>query len=120
MTILKLKRVYLPPASRDGCRVLVDRMWPRGLTKKKAAVDYWLKDVAPSIKLRQWLGHDPEKWTGFRRRYTAELRANRMATKALHAILKSRTTVTLLFGAHDEEHNQAVVLAAYLRRSLRD
>ncbi len=120
MTLLKLKRVYLPPVSRDGCRVLVDRMWPRGLTKKKAAVDHWLKDVAPSTKLRQWFGHDPEKWTEFRRRYTAELRANKTPVQALREILKSHATVTLLFGAHDEEHNQAMVLAAYLRRSLRN
>ncbi len=120
MTTLKLKRVYLPATSNDGYRVLVDRIWPRGMTKKKAAVDHWLKDVAPSTKLRQWFGHDPEKWSEFRRRYTDELRANKTPVQALREILKSHATVTLLFGAHDEEHNQAVALAAYLRRSLRN
>ena len=119
MTTLKLKRVYLPPASRDGFRVLVDRVWPRGLTKKKAAVDYWDREVAPTTKLRQWFGHEPEKWPEFKRRYTAELRANRAAVKTLRDILKAHSTVTILFGAHDEERNQAVVLTAHLRRSLR-
>lgn len=119
MTTLKLKRVYLPAASRDGYRVLVDRIWPRGVTKKKAVVDHWDREVAPSTKLRQWFGHEPEKWPEFRRRYMAELRANKAAVKALRDIIKAHSTVTILFGAHDEERNQAVVLAIYLRRSLR-
>jgi len=119
MKTLKVKRVYLPVANRDGFRVLVDRLWPRGLTKKKAAVAHWAKDVAPSSTLRQWFGHDPYRWPEFKRRYAAELRANRPAIKALRGILKAHATVTLLFGAHDEEYNQAVVLATYLRRGLR-
>jgi len=119
MTTLKLERVYLPATSHDGYRVLVDRIWPRGLTKMKAAVDYWDREVAPSTGLRQWFGHDPNRWPEFKRRYTAELRANKTAVKALREILRAHAKVTLLFGAHDEEHNQAVVLAAYLRRGLR-
>lgn len=119
MTNIKLKRVYLPPARGDGFRVLVDRVWPRGLTKKKAAVDYWDREVAPTTKLRQWFGHEPEKWLEFKHRYTAELRANKPAIKTLRDILKAHATVTILFGAHDEERNQAVVLAAYLKRRLR-
>jgi uncharacterized protein YeaO (DUF488 family) len=115
MKTLKVKRVYLPVATRDGCRVLVDRLWPRGLTKKKAAIDHWARDVAPSTRLRQWSSHDPERWPEFKRRYAAELRANPQAVKALRDILQSRTTVTLLFGARDEEHNNAVALAAHLR-----
>ncbi|HEX5340551.1 MAG TPA: DUF488 domain-containing protein [Gammaproteobacteria bacterium] len=119
MTTLKIKRVYLPAATRDGCRVLVDRIWPRGLTKQKAAVDHWLKDVAPSTALRQWFGHDPERWLEFKRRYAAELRANKPVLKSLREILKTHASVTLLFAAHDEAHNNAVALAAYLKRSIR-
>jgi len=119
MTTLEVKRLYLPAANRHGFRVLVDRLWPRGLTKKKATVAHWAKDVAPSSTLRQWFGHDPNRWPEFKRHYAAELRANRPAVKALRGILKSHATVTLLFGAHDEGHNQAVVLAAYLRRGSR-
>jgi uncharacterized protein YeaO (DUF488 family) len=89
------------------------------VTKKKAVVDHWDREVAPSTKLRQWFGHEPEKWPEFRRRYMAELRANKAAVKALRDIIKAHSTVTILFGAHDEERNQAVVLAIYLRRSLR-
>ena len=118
MTTLKLKRVYLPATTRDGYRVLVDRIWPRGVTKMKAAVDYWDREVAPSTKLRQWFGHETEKWPEFKRRYTAELKANKSSVKVLREILKSHKTVTLLFGARDEAHNQAVVLVSYLRRSL--
>jgi len=119
MTTLKLKRVNLPATSRDGYRVLVDRIWPRGMTKLKAAVDYWDREVAPSTRLRQWFGHVPERWPEFKRRYTAELRANKAAIKTLRDIIKVHSTVTILFGAHDEERNQAVVLAAFLHRSLR-
>ena len=106
---VKIKRVYEPPDERDGKRILVDRLWPRGLSKQSAKIDLWLKDIAPSTQLRTWFGHDPGKWVDFQKRYRAELREDYEAL----AILKSEVAqgpVTLLYGAKDEEHNQAVVL----------
>ena len=110
---IQLKRVYAPPAPEDGVRILVDRLWPRGLSKEKAAVDHWMKEIAPSAELRRWFGHDPDRWAEFRRRYMAELRQH---TGLLDQIreLASEGRVTLLFGAHDQEHNDAVVLAEVL------
>ena len=110
---VRVKRVYAPPASDDGFRVLVDRIWPRGISKADAALDLWLKDVAPSTELRQWFGHDPERMTEFTSRYTAELDANPAATE-LRALAADHDRITLVYSAHDERHNQAVVLAAYL------
>lgn len=114
---LRLKRVYESAASEDGVRILIDRLWPRGLTKEKAAVDHWMKDIAPSAELRKWFGHDPDRWTEFRRRYMEELRQH---TALLDQIrhLASGGTVTLLFGAHDEEHNDAVVLREVLMKGM--
>lgn len=114
--IIKLKRVYEKPEPADGKRILVDRLWPRGLTKEKAKVDLWLKDIAPSTELRKWFGHDPKKWRGFRRRYESELK--RHAEQV--ALIKRRAraeTVTLLYGARDQKHNEAVVLKQFLERS---
>ena len=110
---LRLKRVYELAAPDDGVRILVDRLWPRGLSKEKAAVDDWLKDVAPSAELRKWFGHDPNRWPEFRRRYLAELRKSGALLEQI-CDLASRGKVTLLFGAHDEEHNDAVVLREVL------
>jgi uncharacterized protein YeaO (DUF488 family) len=110
---LRLKRVYEPAASDDGVRVLVDRLWPRGLTKEKAAVDHWMKDVAPSSELRKWFGHAPDRWTEFKRRYKGELRQHKDLLDDISK-LASQGTVTLLFAAHDEEHNDAVVLREVL------
>lgn len=107
-----LKRVYDPPARSDGERVLVDRLWPRGLSKSKARVDVWLKDVAPSHELRQWFGHDPGKWTEFKKRYHAELRDN-PAVSQLRA-LSRQGDITLLYAARDQLHNEAVVLKQLL------
>jgi uncharacterized protein YeaO (DUF488 family) len=109
---LKLKRVYEAPADEDGLRILVDRVWPRGLTKQKAALDAWVKEAAPSTELRKWFGHKPERWPVFRKRYKQELKAN-PALKDLAALVKGKRA-TLLFGTHDEERNQAVVLAEVL------
>lgn len=108
---LALKRVYDAPEPGDGTRVLVERLWPRGLSKERAHVDLWLKDVAPSHELRTWFGHDPEKFAEFRRRYQAEL-ASETGQKALATLreLAQREPVTLVFAAHDTEHNNAVVL----------
>src|SRR5215213_897221 len=106
---LRLKRAYEPAASADGVRVLVDRLWPRGLRKADAAIDRWMRDVAPSTELRQWFGHDPERWPEFHRRYTRELRQQAGAVDELRD-LALRGPVTLVFAAHDEAHNQAIVL----------
>ena len=109
-----IKRVYEEAADADGFRVLVDRLWPRGVSKEKAKLDLWAKDVAPTTALRQWFGHDPAKWDEFGKRYTAELAANHAALAALADALKGRPMVTLVYGAKDEEHNQAVVLREVL------
>ena len=111
---LAIKRVYDPPESSDGVRVLVDRLWPRGLTKAKAKIDRWEKQLAPSDELRRWFGHDPAKWSGFRKRYAHELGANSELVRQLAAGAR-RGRVTLLYAARDEEHNNAVVLAALLK-----
>lgn len=108
-----LKRVYEAPAKTDGTRILVDRLWPRGLSKDKASVDLWLKEIAPSTELRKWFGHDPEKWEEFQRRYRAELKANGDAVSELRAALADGPA-TLVYGAKDKAHNDAVVLADYL------
>jgi uncharacterized protein YeaO (DUF488 family) len=108
------KRVYEPAAESDGQRVLVDRLWPRGIKKDDAKLDLWLKDIAPSDELRRWFGHDPERWTEFRKRYREELKGKGDAIEELRGLL-AKGKVTLLFGAHDEQHNNAVVLVDYLR-----
>jgi uncharacterized protein YeaO (DUF488 family) len=109
---IKLKRVYAEPSPTDGTRILVDRLWPRGLTKEKARVDLWLKEVAPSNELRKWFSHDPAKWPEFKTRYRAELKQNPEAVAELKHAAKG--TTTLLFGAKDEEHNEAIVLKELL------
>jgi uncharacterized protein YeaO (DUF488 family) len=108
-----IKRVYEPPSLGDGERILVDRVWPRGLSKAKAAIHHWLKDVAPSTALRRWFGHDPKRWDEFRRRYRAELAERSEALDELRGLAR-HGRVTLLFGARDIEHNQAVVLQELL------
>ena len=107
--MIRLKRVYEKPSRMDGSRILVDRLWPRGLTKERAAVALWLKDVAPSTELRKWFGHDPAKWKQFQARYRKELREKKGALKLLRQKGKTRT-VTLVYGARDKEHNEALVL----------
>jgi uncharacterized protein YeaO (DUF488 family) len=109
----RIKRVYEPPEKSDGQRVLVDRLWPRGLRKEDAALDGWEKDVAPSPELRKWFGHVPERFAEFSRRYRAELAHDGEAVAHLRALARTGP-VTLLYGAHDEEHNQARVLADWL------
>ena len=106
---LRLKRAYDPAAPDDGLRILVDRLWPRGVGKDKAALDDWMKEIAPSTELRKWFGHDPARWEEFRRRYRAELERNRPEVDRLRDLAAKRT-VTLVYGAHDPDHNQAVVL----------
>ena len=111
--MLKLKRVYEKPSRRDGLRVLVERLWPRGLTKKAAGVDLWLKEVAPSAPLRRWFGHDPQRWREFQTRYRNELRTHEEEINLLKQKSR-RQTVTLVYGARDQEHNAAVVLKKFL------
>jgi uncharacterized protein YeaO (DUF488 family) len=115
--MIKVKRVYEESAKGDGTRVLVERLWPRGSTKGRAAIHLWLKDVAPSPELRTWFAHDPAKWAEFRRRYRAEL-ARPEARAALATIREKagKGNVTLVYSAHDERHNSAVVLNDYLAR----
>jgi uncharacterized protein YeaO (DUF488 family) len=110
---IQIRRIYEPPSAEDGARILVDRLWPRGVSKEDAKLTLWLKDIAPSTELRDWFGHDPSRWHEFSRRYRAELKANETAVLEIVDLLKSRH-VTLLYGAHDTEHNNAVVLADYL------
>lgn len=121
--MIQLKRVYEAPSTTDGLRILVDRLWPRGLTKERAAVDLWLKEVAPSTELRKWFGHDPAKWKQFQGRYRKELRAGNDAIGLLREKSK-QGTITLLYGARDKEHNEALVLKSLLdcraaRKSMR-
>ena len=110
---IQLKRAYEPPEKPDGARLLVERLWPRGLTKEKAGIDEWFKDVAPSQELRKWYGHDPEKWEGFRKRYLDELRANSEAVNRLRERVKEGP-VTFVYAAKDEEHNSALLLKEFL------
>jgi uncharacterized protein YeaO (DUF488 family) len=109
----KIKRAYEKPARSDGCRVLVDRMWPRGVSKAQAKIGRWCKEIAPSTALRKWFAHDPARWLEFKRRYFAELDAQRETLDELRKLATGRT-VTLVFGASDTEHNQAAALKEYL------
>ena len=113
MSEIRIKRAYDPPSSDDGLRVLVDRLWPRGVSKEKARLDTWMKEIAPSTELRRWFGHDPERWDEFQHRYRAELAeperrrlVDELAERATHG------PVTLVYGARDTAHNEAVVLCA--------
>ena len=106
---IKIKRVYEEPSKADGVRILVDRLWPRGLTKEKADIDLWLKEIAPSTELRKWFSHDPEKWTEFKKKYLLELKENNEQVSILRNYLK-KGAVTLVYGAKDQEHNEAQVL----------
>ena len=106
---VKLKRIYEKPTPDDGLRVLVDSLWPRGMSRRSACADLWLKEAAPSSALRRWFGHEPRRWQAFRRRYRAEL-ARRPEIIRLLDDLRRRTHITLLFGARDEARNNAVVL----------
>lgn len=113
MTTYVTKRIYEPAAESDGYRVLVDRLWPRGVSKQKAALDAWAKDLAPSTELRRWFGHVPERFEEFAKRYRAELDDNPALPEA-HEIWEQHERVTLLYGARDETHNEAVVLRDFL------
>jgi len=114
---VRLKRAYEPASDKDGYRVLVDRLWPRGVSKKQAELDEWEKELAPSSNLREWFGHEPGRFPEFRQRYIDELRANRGRLRELRRRARIGT-LTLVYSAHDSEHNDAVVLAEVLLRGL--
>jgi uncharacterized protein YeaO (DUF488 family) len=111
---IAIKRIYEEPARTDGTRILVDRLWPRGVSKEKAQLDLWLKDIAPSNALRKWFAHDPKKWAGFQKKYRAELKDNNDAVAQINKLAK-RKNITLLYAAKDEEHNEAVVIKDFIR-----
>ena len=110
---VKLKRAYDPPSTNDGTRVLVDRLWPRGISKERAAIDHWMKDIAPSSQLRKWFAHDPARWKEFRRRYSNEVRRNSDLLDQLRG-LALQGPITLVYSARDEKHNDAVELRALI------
>ncbi len=113
--VISIKRVYDGYKRGDGFRILVDRLWPRGESKEKAHIDLWLKEIAPSTELRKWFGHDPKKWADFKKKYHAELKDKNDLIKQIIDEAKKRH-VTLVYGAKDEEHNQAVALLEYLNK----
>ena len=116
VTDIQIKRVYDESSTDDGVRILVERLWPRGMTKAKAKIDWWLKDVAPSAELRKWFGHDPAKWEQFKKRYWDELRHNQPAVEALREHIK-KGAVTFVYAARDEKHNGALALREFLALS---
>ncbi|WP_321425063.1 DUF488 domain-containing protein [uncultured Bacteroides sp.] len=115
--IMKIKRVYLKPNKEDGIRILVDRLWPRGLTKEKASIDLWLKNIAPTTELRKWFDHDPTKWNEFRKKYYLELENNKEQGLLLKEQIE-KGPITLVYGAKDEEHNEALVIKDFFSKFL--
>ncbi len=113
MSQIRLRRAYEPPGKDDGTRILVDRVWPRGVSKEDLQLDFWAKNIAPSTELRRWFDHDPEKWSEFRRRYSEELDENDEAVAELLSKVEGKR-LTLVYGARDEQHNNAVALKEYL------
>jgi uncharacterized protein YeaO (DUF488 family) len=114
--MIRVKRVYEQPAREDGFRLLVDRLWPRGLTKERAAADQWMKEIAPSDALRKWFGHEPEKWPEFEKLYRKELAAKKDLFSQIRKLEAEHQILTLLYGRNDEKQNQAAVLADALKR----
>lgn len=114
--MIRIKRVYAPPARTDGTRILVDRIWPRGLARDKAQVHVWMKDLAPSSGLRTWFGHDPDRWAGFKERFFTELDAQK---ELVDELLSRRGTITLVYGSREERFNNAAALREYLDRRVR-
>lgn len=114
--MVNLKRAYEKWATDDGFRVLVDRLWPRGVSKEAAHLDLWLKNIAPSTELRKWFGHDPKRWKGFKEKYKQELKKNKESVNQLKELEKKHETLTLVYGAKDTDHNEAAVLVELLRR----
>jgi len=114
--VIRIKRIYEPATEEDGFRILIDRLWPRGIKKEKAKIDMWLKEIAPSNELRKWFSHDPEKWKEFKKKYAKELAAKPELLKKMRQIEREKGTVTLLYSARDLEHNNAATLKAVLEK----
>lgn len=114
--MIRIKRVYEPAAKEDGYRVLVDRLWPRGMKKEAAKIDLWMKDIAPSDQLRKWFHHEAMKWPDFEKKYRTELKKKEEWLAQLKKLEKEHGTLTLLFGARDPEHNQATIIAQALKK----
>ncbi len=114
--MIRIKRIYENPMETDGFRILIDRLWPRGISKEKAKIGLWLKEIAPSDELRKWFSHDPEKWTDFKKKYKLELANNLESLKIIKEIIKKEKTITFLYAAKDEEHNNAIVLKEFLKK----
>ena len=113
--MIRTKRIYEPATREDGCRVLVDRIWPRGVSKQRAQINDWVKELAPRTELRRWFGHDPEKWTEFVRRYKRELRHKPSELSSLRELVRTHRVVTLVYAARDEHRNNAVALRQFLK-----
>lgn len=116
MIPIKIKRAYQPLERSDGLRILIDRLWPRGIKKEDANFHVWLKEIAPSNQLRKWFNHEPEKWEEFRKKYKSELKDS-AALKELLALIKNQKIITLIYSAKDEQHNQALVLKGFLEET---
>ncbi|MCC7357598.1 DUF488 domain-containing protein [Candidatus Uhrbacteria bacterium] len=112
--MIKLKRIYEKPDKNDGYRILVDRLWPRGVSKERASLDEWLKDIAPTTELRKWFGHDPKRWSIFQKKYKKELLLHKNTLQDIKKLSKKNNTVTLVYAAKDEDHNEAIVLKSML------
>ncbi len=115
--MVKLKRIYEDAEKSDGYRILVDRLWPRGISKERAALNLWCKDIAPSTDLRKWFAHVPEKWAAFKKKYTFEIEANKPVFDELKKIVRKNKNVTLLYAAKDEVHNEAVIIRNLLKQN---
>ena len=113
--MIKIKRAYEKPSKEDGYRILVDRLWPRGITKNKARIDLWLKDISPSDELRKWFSHDPQKWDEFKKRYATEVSKKKELLQKIIDIEKEKRTITLVYAAKDKEHNNAVFLKGIIQ-----
>ncbi len=113
--MIKIKRVYEKYSSDDGFRILIDRLWPRGVSKHNAHVDLWLKEIAPTDFLRKWFSHDPKKWNTFKKKYITELKKNKLTVDKIKDLKKEHKNITLVFSAKDEQHNNAVVLSEFLQ-----
>lgn len=120
MVTVKIKRIYEPLADDDGYRILVDRLWPRGVKKETADIDLWMKEVTPSTELRTWFGHDPQKWAEFSRKYRTELKEEKASVEKLVALAKKYKTVSLLYAAKDQQHTHALVLQRFIKSLLNE
>ncbi len=115
--MIRIKRIYEKPSRADGYRIIVDRLWPRGISKESAKADLWLKEISPSDKLRKWFSHDPEKWDDFQKKYKIELKTKSSILNEIKQLVKQKKVVTLLYSAKDEKHNNAVVLSKILEKN---